>query len=99
MDIQGNIDPFGGTFTDDHMESGTDQYFNMDYDTPDVNFSDANVATRAAFTDPAGGISPNQTLMNSPGNVLHHNMAGMPHNNWPHQYPGPRRSHYTAGQP
>jgi len=99
VELQANIDPFGGTFSNNHMEAGTDQYFNMDYETPEVAFDDPNAAARAAYANPTGGINPNQTFINSPGNATHPNMAGYPQNNWSHQYPGTGRSHYTGGRP
>jgi len=98
VDIQANMDPFGDTFANNHMEAGTDQYFSMDYEAPGVSFDDADAAARAAFANPTGGINPNQTFINSPGNAAHHNLAGYPQNNWPHQYAGPRHSHYNGGR-
>lgn len=85
-------------FTNNTLEAGADQYY-MDYDAPEAHFNDANAAAGAAFANPAGGINPNQTFINSPGNSTHHNLAGYPQNNWSHQYAGPGRSHYTGGRP
>jgi hypothetical protein len=97
VELQANMDPFGGPFANDHMEAGTDQYFNMDFETTDVTFDDANATARAAYSNPTGGINPNQTFISSPGNATHHNMAGYPQNNWP-QYPGTGRPHYNGGR-
>ncbi len=98
VDLQANIDPFGGSFRNNHMEAGTDQYFSMEYEASELTFDDPNAAARAAFANPTGGINPSQTFLTSPGNAAHHNMAGYPQNNWPHQYPSTGRPHYTGGR-
>lgn len=91
------LNTFGSDpFADNALEGGADEYF-MDYDTPSTHFNDANAAARAAFANPTGGINPNQTFINSPGNATHHNLAGYPQNNWP-QYAAQGRSHYGGGQ-
>jgi len=98
VDLQTSIDPFGGTFTNNHMEASTDQYFNMDYETQDVTFEDTDAAASAAYANPTGVINPSQTFINSAGNSNHHNMGGYPQNNWSHQYRNTGRPHYNSGR-